>query len=364
MPAVTIGNAAERCTLAEAVRAAILTVHAAAGLASGADPQTQRLLRASEGLSRSALAVLLASPPGTSPQRAPRPLDAPRRRRPRGKRSRGQKATAMEEDGTEKPEPSEDAPAVNRVAAATASGPAAVEMLSSCPDSCSGSVPKKARAPLLLQPVVGHAGAFEVLDDVAWADSLPEVRRPLSLDAKRAKLGRCSEDKAGVSLASNPPTASASSGVVQVSPLAASDYPASGFVNAWYRGGGGFAGTYAFILSDEETDCTVWQDTKDSTRLCARDAATGNGWIYGNPEGKGAPNRLPLDVYETRSSPSTRTWRTCWSLWSSSWWFTVVSSFTVVARVRCMWLNFMRILQSQVSCVVCVVLFSAASRGI
>ena len=140
MPAVTIGNAAERRTLAEAVRAAILTVHAAAGLASGADPQTQRLLRASEGLSRWALAVLLASPPGASPQlpRDPRPLDAPRRRRrPRGKRSRGPKTTAMDEDVHVKPEPPEDAPAVNRVAAATASGPVAVEMLSSCPDSCS-----------------------------------------------------------------------------------------------------------------------------------------------------------------------------------------------------------------------------------
>jgi hypothetical protein len=120
MPAVT-GVTAERRTLAEAVRAAILTVHAAAGLACCADQQTQRLLRASEGLSRSALAVLLASPPDASPQqpRAPRPDDAPpRRRRPRGKRShRGPKATAMDEDATTEPEPSGDAPAPNLAAA-------------------------------------------------------------------------------------------------------------------------------------------------------------------------------------------------------------------------------------------------------
>ena len=198
----------------------------------------------------------------------------------------------MEEDVTAEPELSGDAPTVDRATAGKASG--------------SASVPKKARAPLLLQPAVGHAGAPEELDD-SWADNLPEVR-PLSLDAKRAKLGRCSEDKAGVSQSSNPPTASAASGVVQVSPLAASDYPVSGLANAWYSGGGGFAGTFSFHYPEtEETGATLWQDTKDSTRLCARDAATGNWWIYGNPEGKGAPNRLPLDVYETRSSPSTRT---------------------------------------------------------
>ena len=199
----------------------------------------------------------------------------------------------MDEDDAATPELSGDAPALVRATAAAASGPA--------------SVRTQARAPLLLQPAVGHAGAPEVLDD-SWADNLPEVR-PLSLDAKRAKLGRCSEDKAGVSQSSNPPTASAASGVVQVSPLAANDYPdLRGFVSAWYSGGGGFAGTFSFHYPEtEETGATLWQDTKDSTRLCARDAATGNWWIYGNPEGKGAPNRLPLDVYETRSSPSTRT---------------------------------------------------------
>ena len=121
MPAVTIGNAAERRTLAEAVRAAILTVHAAAGLASCADQQTQRLLRTSEGLSRSALAVLLAAPPDTSPQqpRAPKPDDAPRkRRRPRGKRgNRGPKVSAMDEDDTTAPEHSGSASALPAAAA-------------------------------------------------------------------------------------------------------------------------------------------------------------------------------------------------------------------------------------------------------
>ena len=92
----------------------------------------------------------------------------------------------MDEDDTTKPEPSGDAPALDRATAAAASGPA--------------SVRTQARAPLLLQPAVGHAGA-PTLDD-SWADDLPEVR-PLSLDAKRLQLGRFSEDVAGV-----PPTLS------------------------------------------------------------------------------------------------------------------------------------------------------------
>ena len=76
---MAVFGSAERRTLAEAVRAATLTVHAAAGLARCADQQTVRLLRASEGLCRSALAVLLSAPPETSPQQphASRPDDAP-----------------------------------------------------------------------------------------------------------------------------------------------------------------------------------------------------------------------------------------------------------------------------------------------
>ena len=199
----------------------------------------------------------------------------------------------MEEDVIAEPELSGDAPAVDRATAAAASGPA--------------SVPTRARAPLLLQPAVGHAGAPEELDD-SWADNLPEVR-PLSLDAKRAKLGRCSEDKAGVSQSSNPPTASAAPGVCRKTPLAAFDFPASGRVAAWYSSSGGFAGTFSFHFSEDKVSgCSLWQNTKDPTSFCSREAATGSWWIYGNPEGKGEPIKVPLVVYEARkSSPSACT---------------------------------------------------------
>ena len=66
----------------------------------------------------------------------------------------------MEEDGTEKPEPPGDAPAADRDAAASASGPAELQ------SSCFRAAPTPAvsspvrRAPLLLQPAVGHAGAL------------------------------------------------------------------------------------------------------------------------------------------------------------------------------------------------------------
>ena len=198
----------------------------------------------------------------------------------------------MEEDVTAEPELSGDAPAVDRATAGKASG--------------SASVPKKARAPLLLQPAVGHAGALEVLDD-SWADSLPEVRRPLSLDAKRARLGRCSEedDKAGVSQSSNPPTASAASGVVLDSPPAASDFPVSGLVDAWYSDGGGFAGTFALPKFPEKDGRTFWQDTKEPSRFCIREAATGKWWTDRYLEGKGQPNWTQVVVNESKLSPSS-----------------------------------------------------------
>ena len=270
MPAVTIGNAAERRTLAEAVRAAILTVHAAAGLASGADPQTQRLLRASEGLSRSALAVLLASPPGASPQqpRAPRPVDAPRRRRrPRGKRSRGPKDTAMEEDGTEKPEPSGDAPAVNRDAAATVSGPTAVELPSGCPASCNASVRAPARAPLPLLQVVGRAGASEELDD-RWADDMPELRRDQPLDAKRFKPGKTSEGGAVVSLTSCPPS----------SPLATSAVQPPGLVELRQKGETELYDTLIFQQLYPD-GLSRWKSTWDPMSMWIFDPTVG-GWEF------------------------------------------------------------------------------------
>ena len=186
MPAVT-GNTAERRTLAEAVRAAILTVHAAAGLACCADQQTQRPLRASEGLSRSALAVLLASPPDASPQqpRAQRPDDAPpRRRRPRGKRSRrGPKATAMDEDATTEPEPSGDAPAPSLAAgvprrALVASGESENRLLSNGTGTVTSGLPpeppwqKRQRKMLeeFQRDNAVHEGVHSDLGD-KWADT-------------------------------------------------------------------------------------------------------------------------------------------------------------------------------------------------
>ena len=285
MPAV-IGNAAERRTLAEALRAAILTVHAAAGLASCADQQTQRLLRASEGLSRSALAVLLASPPEASLQqpRAPRPDDAPRRRRrPRGRRGdRGQKATAMEEDLTAEPELSGDAPAVDRATAAEASGPA--------------SVPTKARAPFLLQPAVGNAGAPEEIDD-AWADHLPELR-PSSLDAKGVVLGKVSESGAGVALSASFSTASASSGAVQRRVLAKATPPEFvevrlGSENAWY-------GRYKFI-QHTRLGRTLWLH-EETGSFGVFYAAKGLWWVGDDPEGMMTP------LVEPRTEPSPSSW--------------------------------------------------------
>ena len=97
------GNEGRR-NMVEAVRAATLTVHAAAGLTRG-DQQAVRLLRAAEGLCRASLAVLLQpaaapSPPPPTPTPA---NDAPRRRRrPRGKRSKGTlKDDEKEEDHDE-----------------------------------------------------------------------------------------------------------------------------------------------------------------------------------------------------------------------------------------------------------------------
>ena len=155
--------------MAEAVRAA--TVHAAAGLARCADQQTVRLLRASEGLCRSALAVLLSAPPETSPQQphASRPDDAPRRRRrPRGKRGkRGQKVTAMEEDHAspdDQATPPASAPTLGSAPAALPLGPSPASV------AAAASVPA---------PPAGQSD----LDD-EWADA-PGVRRSTLLLHKR-----------------------------------------------------------------------------------------------------------------------------------------------------------------------------------
>ena len=75
----------------EAARAAVLALHAAAGLSMSASREGTRLLRAAEGLCRAAVAVLTApgpEPPPLTPT-VVAPAAAPqRRRRPRGRRGR------------------------------------------------------------------------------------------------------------------------------------------------------------------------------------------------------------------------------------------------------------------------------------
>ena len=122
----------------------------------------------------------------------------------------------MDEDGTEKPEPSGDAPAVYRDAAASASGPADLQSrcLRAAPTPAdSSSVRSSARAPLPLLHVEGRAGASEELDD-RWADDLPELRDQ-PLHAKRVRVGKISESGAVVSLASSPPAPPLASSAVR-----------------------------------------------------------------------------------------------------------------------------------------------------
>ena len=140
----------ERRNMVEAVRAATLTVHAAAGLVRHGDQQAVRLLRASEGLCRAALAVLLqpAAAPSPRPPTATKDDDAPRnvmrgrRRRPRGKRGRG----TQKDD--EKVEDDDGRGAKEDAAAVAASGPP--------PELEAASEPREAGLP-------------PELDD-AWAD--------------------------------------------------------------------------------------------------------------------------------------------------------------------------------------------------
>jgi hypothetical protein len=71
----------------EAARGALLAAHAATGLSGGVSPQATRLLRAAEGILRSAIAVLAVPPVLDVAQSVVAPLAPPRRRRPRRKRS-------------------------------------------------------------------------------------------------------------------------------------------------------------------------------------------------------------------------------------------------------------------------------------
>jgi len=88
--------------LLEAARAATIAVHAAAGLASGARLRdVARVLRAAEGLTRSAT-VLLAAPSPKTPEPAATAAAKPRRRKRRGKRPAKQEEGAAAAASTSK----------------------------------------------------------------------------------------------------------------------------------------------------------------------------------------------------------------------------------------------------------------------
>ena len=176
----------------------------------------------------------------------------------------------MDEDATALPEPSGDAPALDRDTAAAASGPA--------------SVRTQARAPLLLQPAVGHASAPEEFDD-SWADNLPEVR-PLSLNAKRLKLGKGSGTDAGVSQSLSPPSAPPSSAAEQALPLAGRDFPDCVVAfTSWLAIDEEPFATSKFIKHTRQR-CTLWQFTDAPTRFCMHHAATDCWWLGYDPEGE------------------------------------------------------------------------------
>ena len=91
-------TAASRKAVADAARGALLAVHAAAGLAavSGARDAT-RLLRVAEGMTRAAVALLVAPPSPTPASPEVATGDMPqRKRRPRGKRGVQENAVAKE----------------------------------------------------------------------------------------------------------------------------------------------------------------------------------------------------------------------------------------------------------------------------
>ena len=177
------------------MRAATLTVHAAAGLARCADQQTVRLLRASGGLCRSALAVLPSAPPATSPQqpRASRPDDAPRRRRrPRGKRgNRGQKDTVKEKDHAE-PDASDNAAATSL---SLGSSPAALVLQGSTP--AFGVAARAASWPAL--PAGDALAAYESDLDDEWADT-PESATTLEGRKRGKGTGSALADVAAVAV--------------------------------------------------------------------------------------------------------------------------------------------------------------------
>ena len=198
----------------------------------------------------------------------------------------------MDEDDTTKLEPSGDAPALDRDTAAAASGPA--------------SVRTQARAPLLLQPAVGHAGA-PTLDD-SWADDLPEVR-PLSLNAKRWKLGKFSEEVAVV-----PPTLSGSS-----STAASAVTPPATVSVLWLNEMDDELvpreQVYLF-LGFSRDDRTLWQrwPMSDTVRWDEHGifhAATGRWWFSNDPAGDSlfldeSPHTVPAPSTWTRTRSSAQ----------------------------------------------------------
>ena len=122
-----------RRVAADAARGSLIAIHAAAGLSGVHSREATRLLRAAEGLVRTAVAIMGAPvSPVQPPAAAPQPA-APRRRRPRKRRaaapeamavnlgkhsSEGQPAPTWEEKGTDMAEALAAAPAAAAAAAA------------------------------------------------------------------------------------------------------------------------------------------------------------------------------------------------------------------------------------------------------
>ena len=162
-----------RAPALEAARGALMALHAAAGLATGASCQDAvRLLRAAEGLCRAAVATLAATPsPTTSSSPAGAPA-APRPRRRRGRRGGGR--AAAERDDCEQGTAVEDdlatgagaVPATGaRPAAWSAAGSGAAATGATAGSSSTGDLVKRRRC---------RSGTS--LDD-EWADEVKR-RRP------------------------------------------------------------------------------------------------------------------------------------------------------------------------------------------
>ena len=145
----------------EASRGALLAAHAAAGLAAaGGMPTAARLLRAAEGLLRTA-AIVLAAPAPPSEAAGP-PVARKRRRRPRGRGGRRKPMDVEAADGVAEPPGSLAAAAPPRAA------PQPGRKRSAEKDLQEHAMPA--------DDVGGGAGAGACdLDDDSWADGLVQA---------------------------------------------------------------------------------------------------------------------------------------------------------------------------------------------